>query len=88
MKRLLSLTQLVQLAVVSLAYGAGFISKATAEHDALKAVGGGTIVQAVLEQYDNPPVWSVDIVKAKPQAEYEVKVNARTGAIVAVIVGG
>jgi uncharacterized membrane protein YkoI len=64
-----------------------FISKATAEKHALAAVGGGKVLSAVLEKTDNPPVWSVNVVSTKG-SEYEVKVNACTGAIVAIIVGG
>jgi len=64
-----------------------FISKSIAEKDALAAVGGGRVLSALLEKTDNPPVWSVNVVSAKG-SEYEVKVNACTGAIVAVIVGG
>src|SRR5215471_3107212 len=64
-----------------------FINKATAQKDALAAVGGGTVLSSVLEKTDNPPVWSVNVVSTKG-SEYEVKVNACTGAIVAIIVGG
>ena len=64
-----------------------FISKAQAEQIALNAVGGGTVLLAVLESNDNPPDWSVD-VKAKNGKEYEVKVNAYTGKVIAIIPGG
>jgi len=64
-----------------------YISKSTAQKDALAAVGGGRVLSAVLEKTDNPPVWSVNVVNPK-ESEYEVKVNACTGAIVAIIVGG
>ena len=64
-----------------------FINKATAQKDALAAVGGGTVLSSVLEKTDNPPVWSVNVISTKG-SEYEVKVNACTGAIVAIIVGG
>jgi uncharacterized membrane protein YkoI len=64
-----------------------FISKTTAEKHAVAAVGGGRVLSVVLEKTDNPPVWSVNIVSTKG-SEYEVKVNACTGAIVAIIVGG
>ena len=64
-----------------------FISKAQAEQIAFNAVGGGTVLLAVLESNDNPPDWSVD-VKAKNGKEYEVKVNAYTGKVIAIIPGG
>ena len=64
-----------------------FISKAKAEQIALHAVGGGTVLLAVLEKNDNPPDWSVD-VRATNGKEYEVKVNAYTGKVIAIIPGG
>lgn len=64
-----------------------FVTKATAEKHALAALGGGRVLSALLEKTDTPPVWSVNVVSAKG-SEYEVKVNACTGAIVAIIVGG
>jgi uncharacterized membrane protein YkoI len=64
-----------------------YISKSTAQKDALAAVLGGKVLSAVLEKTDNPPVWSVNVVNSKG-SEYEVKVNACNGAIVTIIVGG
>ena len=64
-----------------------FISKAQAEQIALKAVGGGKVLLIVLETNDNPPDWSVDVL-ATNGTEYEVKVNAYTGKVIAIIVGG
>jgi uncharacterized membrane protein YkoI len=64
-----------------------YISKAKAEQIALNAVGGGKVLLAVLDTKDNPPNWSVD-VKATNGTEYEVKVNAYTGKVIAIIVGG
>jgi uncharacterized membrane protein YkoI len=64
-----------------------YISKAQAEQIALKAVGGGKVLLIVLESNDNPPDWSVDVL-ATNGAEYEVKVNAYTGKVNAIIVGG
>ncbi|MGA9967635.1 MAG: PepSY domain-containing protein [Terriglobales bacterium] len=63
-----------------------FISKAKAEQIALNAVGGGTVLLVVLEKSDNPADWSVD-VKATNGNEYEVKVNAYTGKVIAIIPG-
>ena len=63
-----------------------FISKATAEKAALAAVGGGNVLLAVLESQDHPPVWSVDTANAR--GEFEVKVNACTAKIVAIVPGG
>ena len=63
-----------------------FISKATAEQIALKAVGGGTVLLVTLEKNDNPPDWSVD-VRATSGKEFEVKVNAYTGKVIAIIPG-
>ena len=67
--------------------GRRYITKAEAEQIALTAVGGGKVLLARLEKNDNPPVWSVD-VKAKTGKEYEVLVNAYTGAVVQIIPGG
>lgn len=63
-----------------------YISKAQAEQIALKAVGGGKVLLIVLEKNDNPPDWSVD-VRATNGTEYEVKVNAYTGKVIAIIRG-
>ncbi len=49
------------------------ITKQAATAIALKAVGGGTVIQAVYEKQDRIPHWSIDIVKAP--FEYEVWVN-------------
>lgn len=64
-----------------------YISQAKANSIALAAVGGGTVISSVLEKNDNPVDWSVN-VKAKSGKEYEVKVNACTGKVIAIIVGG
>lgn len=64
-----------------------YISKAQAEQIALKAIGGGKVLLIVLETTDNPPDWSVDVL-ATSGVEYEVKVNAFTGKVLAIIVGG
>jgi len=64
-----------------------FITKAKAERIALAAVGGGKVLLAVLEKTDNPPDWSVDVVKSNG-SEYEVKVNACTGKVIRIIIGG
>jgi uncharacterized membrane protein YkoI len=63
-----------------------FISKTKAEQIALRAVGGGAVLLVVLERNDNPPDWSVD-VRATSGNEYEVKVNAYTGKVIAIIAG-
>jgi len=63
-----------------------YISKAQAEQIALKAVGGGKVLLIVLEKNDNPPDWSVDVL-ATNGTEYEVKVNAYTGKVIAIIPG-
>lgn len=82
MKRL-NLTLLIVLVGSSLASAAGLISKQTAESDALKAVGGGTVQQATLESYSGKIVWSMDIVDSTH--EYEVLVDAHTGTIVKIV---
>jgi uncharacterized membrane protein YkoI len=56
-----------------------YISKQRAEQDALKAVGGGTVVQAQRDQWKGYQIWDVTITQ--PRFEYEVFVNARGGAI-------
>lgn len=68
------------------AAGLKFISKAKAEQIALQAVGGGTVLLVRLEKNDNPPDWSVD-VRATNGKEFEVKVNAYTGKVIAIIPG-
>ena len=63
-----------------------YISKAQAEKIALAAVGGGKVLLIRLEKNDNPVDWSVD-VKATNGKQYEVKVNALTGKVIAIIPG-
>jgi uncharacterized membrane protein YkoI len=65
---------------------AKYISKARAEQIALNAVGGGKVLLITLETGDNPVDWSVD-VRATNRKEYEVKVNAVTGKVLAIIPG-
>jgi uncharacterized membrane protein YkoI len=84
MKRAATLAVLVVLAASVSAAAAGLISKAQAEKDALKAVNGGTVIQAVLDSQGKRMVWSVDV--AQPANEYEVHVDAHTGAILKIIV--
>lgn len=64
-----------------------YLTKAKAESIALEAVGGGSVIAAMLETNDTPVDWSVDLV-SNTGAEYEVKVNACTGKLIAIIVGG
>jgi uncharacterized membrane protein YkoI len=66
--------------------GQKYISKKQAEQIALNAVGGGSVLLARLDKTDNPPTWDVD-VRTKSGAEFEVKVNAYTGAVIAIIPG-
>ena len=63
-----------------------YISKAQAEQIALAAVGGGKVLLIKLETGDNPVDWSVD-VRATNKQEYEVKINAVTGKVIAIIPG-
>ncbi|MBZ5664686.1 MAG: PepSY domain-containing protein [Acidobacteriia bacterium] len=63
-----------------------YISKARAEQIALNAVGGGKVLLAKLETNDKPVDWSVDVQAANGK-EYEVKVNAYTGKVIAIIGG-
>ena len=83
MKRL-NLTLLIVLIGSSLSFAEGLISKQTAENDALKAVGGGTVQQATLESYSGKIAWSVDI--AESTHEYEVFMDAHTGTILKIFV--
>ena len=64
-----------------------FITKAKAEQVALAAVGGGKVLLAVLDKTDTPVNWSVDVVRSNG-SEYEVKVNACTGKVITIIIGG
>jgi len=66
-----------------LALGSTLISKAQAEHDALSAVGGGSVLQAVMDTNLGKKTWSVDILGSAH--EYEVWVDAHTGAILKII---
>ncbi len=79
-------TLLVVILVVGVisAAAAGTITKAQAEKDALAAVHGGTVTLAVLETNMNKLTWSVDITGKTH--EYEVWVDAHTGAILKIIV--
>ena len=88
MKKATSLVVIALIALAAVAFATTYISKTKAESIALAAVHGGTVVLAVLENQDNPPVWSVDINNTKTHKEYEVKVNAVTGAVVQIIPGG
>ena len=65
---------------------ANYISKAQAKQIALKAVGGGTVLRARLDRTDHPPTWDVD-VRTTSGKEYEVKINAYTGKVLAIIPG-
>jgi len=79
----LQLTLAMVLLSSALAFAAGLISKQTAEKDALKAVGGGTVIQAALDTNAGKRVWSVDITGSTN--EFEVWVDAHTGAIMKII---
>jgi hypothetical protein len=61
------------------------ITKATAQADALAAVGGGTVILTVYEGQDKPPHWSVDVRKSA-NLEYEVWVDC-SGKILKIIPG-
>ena len=73
----------VLIAGVMTAAAAGIISKATAEKDALAAVGGGTVTLAVLETNMGKLTWSVDITGKTH--EYEVWIDAHTAATLKII---
>ena len=83
MKKLAALLSLVLLASVMQAVAAGLITKQQAEQDALKAVGGGAVTQALKEKEMGKLIWSVDINGTSN--EYEVWVDAHTGAILKII---
>jgi len=53
-----------------------------AEQDALKAVGGGTVVQAQHDQWKGFQIWDVTI--AQPGFEVEVFLDAHTGTVLKV----
>jgi len=81
--RLSLLLVVILIAGVVSASAAGIISKATAEKDALAAVGGGTVTLAALDTNLGKLTWSVDITGTT--LEYEVWVDAHTGTILKVI---
>lgn len=63
-----------------------FISKAKVKAIALAAVNANRVLRIRLEKNDSPVVWSVDVRTAAGR-EYEVKVDACTGNVVAIIPG-
>ena len=63
------------------------ITKVQAVRSALQAVGGGRLLLIDLETTDNSRDWSVE-VKAKNGTEYEAKVDAYTGGVSSIKVGG
>src|SRR5450759_1167684 len=83
MKKSLFLTLVVLLIGAGLASASTLISKQQAEQDAIVAVGGGTVTQALKEKELGKIIWSVDITGATN--EFEVWVDAHTGAILRVI---
>jgi len=74
-------------ASISKAACSTYISQSKADSIALAAIGGGTVLSSILEKGDTPVDWSVNL-KNKSGKEYEVKVNACTGTVIAIIVGG
>lgn len=64
-----------------------YISQSKADSIALAAIGGGTVLSSVLEKGDTAVDWSINL-NNKSGKEYEVKVNACTGTVIAIIVGG
>lgn len=79
----LLLVVVVIASVIGAAAAGTIISKATAEKDALAAVGGGTVTLAVLETNMGKLTWSVDITGKTH--DYEVWVDAHTGSILKII---
>jgi uncharacterized membrane protein YkoI len=71
------------LAFVTATMAANYISKAAAERIALRAVGKGSVVQAVLETEYLTRVWSVTIITTG--YEYDVAVNAYTGKVMKLV---
>ncbi len=73
------------------AAGQKFITKVQAVRSTMQAVGGGRLLLVGLDTKDDMSDgsrdWSVD-VKARNGIEYEAKVNALTGKVVAIKVGG
>lgn len=79
MKAKLSYVLTLMLFVTTLASAANYIIKNAAENIALNAVGGGTVIQAVLETEYQTRVWTVNITHSPN--EYDVYVNAYTGKV-------
>ena len=59
------------------------LNKSQAEAIALHAVGGGTVILALLERRDGPVHWSIDIVGSTH--EYEVWVST-SGKVLKIII--
>ena len=83
MKRFLPLVLVVLLVGSALASASALISKTQAEQDALNAVGGGSVTQALKEKELGKIIWSVDVVGAA--SEYEVWIDAHTGGTLRII---
>src|SRR5208337_3614264 len=83
MKKSLTLTLVVLLFGSMLASASTLITKQQAEQDALIAVGGGNVTLVLKEKELGKIVWSVDVTGATN--EYEVWVDAHTGAILQVL---
>jgi uncharacterized membrane protein YkoI len=62
------------------------VTRAQAVQIALRAVGGGQVIQVQFEDYPRP-MWQVEVF-ARSNAQYEVNVSARTGRVLAIIYQG
>ena len=83
MKRTLFIRLAVLLMGSVLAGASSLIPKQEAEQDAIIAVGGGTVTQALKEKELGKIIWSVDVVGAA--SEYEVWLDAHTGVTLRII---
>lgn len=59
-----------------------YIGREQAKKIALERVGGGTVIKVEFDKDDGVPVYEVEIIKG--EFEYEVKIHARTGAVLEV----
>lgn len=73
---------ILQILTQPLAQESRYINKQQAEQAALKAVGGGTVIQTQSDRWKGYHAWYVTITQ--PESEYDVYVNARSAAILTI----
>jgi uncharacterized membrane protein YkoI len=62
------------------------ITRGQAAQIALRAVGGGQVLQVQFDDYPRP-IWQVEVL-ARNGGQYEVNISVRTGRVLAIIYQG